>query len=152
MANPASLRWSVARLHDPSPQPVQKILFFRCQRLRTPGFDLRPNAFELPGFFRSQNAADRCRARLGSFVRRVGSAEVEKVHHRSGERAAEVGSVTDGQATATALSQQSPEIEADECEHPGEGRHGNDSEEENFVAWEMKRVGQQQPADRPRGT
>ena len=67
------------------------------------------------------------------------------------EGAAEVGSVTYGQTTATALGQEAPEIDADKGQDTGQGGHRDDAEDEDLVAWKVERVGQQETTDRSRG-
>ena len=112
------------------------------------GLDLDPDAFELTCFIGCQGGHSGRWSGPRHGWDRICGAEVEEVDERSGECAAEMGAMTDGQPAAAALRDQTPEVETDKGEHPGERRHRHDAEEENAVARKMEGVGEQQTADR----
>ena len=132
------------------PQPVKEILFLGGQRVRTGGFDLDPDAFELPRLIGRQRGCSGRRARLSNRRRRVGCAEIEKINQCASESTTKVGPMTDRQPTATTLCDETPKVEANEGENTGKRRHRHDAEEQDPVARKMEGVGEQKSTDRAR--
>ena len=144
------LRWEACSTRFP--QLVQKSLFFGRQGVRAGGFDLDPDALELPCFIRRQRSHPA--TRTGLLIRPAS----DRWHGGRGSRSARRlrapprwGAVANRQPATTTLRDQTPKIETDESEHAGQRRYRHNAEEQDAVTRKVEGVGKQQTADRSRG-